>query len=300
MYVITGATGNTGRVLASELLRNGQRVRAIARNADHLQQLAANGAEPFVADLADTATLAKAFAGAQAVYVIVPPDMTSPDYGAYQRRIVDSIVKALATAKVQYVVSLSSVGADKPEKTGPVVGLHQLERQLNQIDGLNLLHLRAGYFMENTLELLGPIKAIEKAAGPLRPDLELPMIASRDIGAAAAEALLGLKFTGRNTRELLGQRDISMAEATAIIGRAINKPLLEYVQMPGEQVRAAMIQMGLSASLADLILEMAAALNSGIMRALESRSARNTTSTSYETFVAEEFVPRYQRRSAAG
>ncbi len=300
MYVITGATGNTGRVAASELLRKGQRVRAIARNADRLQQLAANGAEPFVSDLTDAAALAKAFAGARAVYVMVPPNMTSPDYRAYQMRVADVVGKALATAKVQYAVSLSSVGADKSEKTGPVVGLRYLEQQLNQIDGLNLLHLRAGYFMENTLELLGPIQAIGKAAGPLRPDLKLPMIATRDIGAAAAEALLGLKFTGRNTREMLGQRDISMAEATAIVGRAINKPDLEYAHLPEEQVRAALMQMGLSANIADLILEMSAALNSGHMRALEPRSAQNTTPTSYETFVAEEFVPRYRGRHAAG
>jgi uncharacterized protein YbjT (DUF2867 family) len=281
-------------------LRKGQRVRAIARNADRLQQLAVNGAEPFVGELTDAAALEKAFAGARAVYVMVPPNMTSPDYRAYQMRVADAVGKALAAARVQYAVSLSSVGADKSEKTGPVMGLHYLEQQLNQIDGLNLLHLRAGYFMENTLQLLGAIQAIGKAAGPLRPDLKLPMIATRDIGAAAAEALLGLKFTGRNTRELLGQRDISMAEATSIIGRAINKPDLEYSQLPDEQVRAAMTQMGLSDNIADLILEMAAALNRGHMQALEPRSAQNTTPTSYETFVAEEFVPRYRRRSAAG
>jgi uncharacterized protein YbjT (DUF2867 family) len=300
MYAITGATGNTGRVAVNELLRNGQQVRAIGRNADRLKQLASNGAEPFIAELTDAAALAKAFAGARAVYVMVPPEMTTPDYRAYQMRVADAAGKALATAKVPYAVSLSSVGADKPEKTGPVVGLRYLEERLNRIDGLNVLHLRGAYFMENTLGLLGSIQAIGKAAGPLRPDLKLPMIATRDIGSAAADALLGLKFTGRNTRELLGQRDISMAEATSIIGRAIGRPDLDYVQLPDEQVRAALVQMGVSANVADLLVEMAAALNSGYMRALEPRSAPNTTPTSYETFVAEEFAPRYRGRSAAG
>jgi len=51
--------------------------------------------------------------------------------------------------------------------------------------------------------------------------------------------------------------------------------------------------------MADLILEMSAALNSGHMRALEQRSAQNTTRTAYETFVAEEFLPRYEGKSAA-
>jgi len=60
-----------------------------------------------------------------------------------------------------------------------------------------------------------------------------------------------------------------------------------------------MVQMGMSEQLAGLILEMAASLNSGYMRALEPRTPRNTTPTSYETFVAEEFVPAYQHQAVA-
>jgi uncharacterized protein YbjT (DUF2867 family) len=300
MYVITGATGNTGRVAVNELLRKGQPVRAVARDAARLEALAAKGAETLIADLTDAAGLTRAFAGARAVYLMIPPGMTVPDYHAYQARIAEAVSKAVAAARVTHAVLLSSVGADKPAGTGPVAGLHRFEQQLSRIDGLNVLSLRAAYFMENTLEMLGAIQAMGKAAGPLRPDLRIPMIATRDIGAAAAEALLGLDFEGQTTRELLGQRDISMEEAVAIIGRAIGKPGLEYVQLPDEQVRAALTQMGVSADVARLLLEMAGAINRGQMQPLEPRSARNTTPTSYETFVAEEFVPRYRRRSAAG
>jgi len=108
-----------------------------------------------------------------------------------------------------------------------------------------------------------------------------------------------LDFAGQKTRELLGQRDISYTELTAIIGKAIGKPDLKYVQGSDEQVRPALMQIGMSRPLADLILEMAASLNSGYMRALEPRSATNTTPTSYETFVADEFLPLYKRQSAA-
>ncbi|MGE5645705.1 MAG: NmrA family NAD(P)-binding protein [Acidobacteriota bacterium] len=300
MYAITGATGNTGRVVVDALLRRGQKVRAIARNADRLRQAAAMGAEPFTVDLTDGESLARAFDGVRAVYVMMPPDMAAADYRAFQSRVVDAVKAALDATKVPYAVTLSSVGADKSEKTGPILGLHYMEEQLNQIRGLNVLHLRAGYFMENTLAMVGTIQSMGKAAGPLRPDVKLPMIASRDIGAAAAEELLGLKFKGRNTRELLGERDISMAQATAIIGRAIGKPDLQYVQLTDEQLRPALEQMGFSANVADLILEMSAAINSGHIRALEPRSDRNTTPTSYEKFVAEVFVPLYRGRSAAG
>lgn len=294
MYVITGASGNVGKVVARKLLAAGRKVRVIGRNAENLQPLTAAGAEPFVGDLTDTKSLSKAFAGARAVYVMVPPHVTSDDYRAYQDRISDSVAAAIEKAEVEYVVSLSSVGADKAEKTGPVAGLHYLEQRLNQVTGLNVLHLRAGYFMENTLSQIGIIKAIGVAAGPVRPELKVPMIATRDISAAAAETLLKLDFRSHQTRELLGQRDISYNEVAGIIGKAIGKPDLAYVQLPDEQVRAAMLQLGMSPNVADLLLELSAALNTGHVVALEPRSAQNTTATSYETFVAEEFVPQYQ------
>jgi len=300
MYVVTGATGNTGHVVAQKLLVNGQKVRTVGRSADRLQAIAAEGAEPFVADLIDKQALTKAFTGARAVYAMVPPpSANAQDYRAYQDRISDAIAAALSAAKVPYAVTLSSFGADKPDKTGPVVGLHNLEQKLNKITGLNVLHLRPGYFMENTFSQIDIIQAMGITAGPLRPDLKLPMIAARDIGAAAAEELLKLGFQQKQTRELLGQRDLTMTEVTATIGKAIGKPGVVYKQLPDEQVRAAMVQMGMSLDMANLILEMAAALNSGHMRTLEPRSPRNTTPTSYEVFVAEQFVPLYQRKTRA-
>lgn len=299
MYAITGATGNTGSVIAHHLLTRGQKVRAIGRDLNRLRPLVALGAEPFTADLADPTRLTKAFSGTQAVYAMIPPSMTSEDYRAYQDQVVDAIATAVEASGVKFVVSLSSIGADKPDKTGPVVGLHRLEQRLNRIQGINILHLRAGYFMENTLAQASIIPVAGAASGPLRPNLKLPMIATRDIGAAAAAALSRPDFTGQQTRELLGQRDISMAEVTTIIGKALGKPGLTYVQASDEQLRPALIQMGMSRNIADLILDLSAALNSGHARALEPRSEANTTLTSYETFVTEEFLPLYKRQSAA-
>jgi uncharacterized protein YbjT (DUF2867 family) len=298
MYVVMGATGNTGSVVANRLLAKGQRVRAIGRSAERLRGLEAKGAEPFVGDITDSLALTKAFTGATAAYVMIPPDEKNPDPRAYQDRVTDAVATAVESSQLEYVVSLSSIGADKPEKTGPVVGLHHFEQRLNRIPGLNVLHLRAGYFMENTLAQIGLIQALGMAAGPLGPDVKLPMIATHDIGAFAAEELLRLDFD-QPEWELLGQRDLTMTEAAAIIGRAIGKPGLTYRQVPDEQVRMAMTQMGFSTSMANLLLEMSAAINSGYMRSLEQRSSRNTTPTSYEAFVADEFVPRYESRPAA-
>jgi uncharacterized protein YbjT (DUF2867 family) len=299
MYVVLGASGNTGHIVAKTLLARGQKVRAVGRDASHLQPLAADGAEISIADVTDAAALTKAFQQADAAYVMIPPNPTSNDALAYAERVSDAIVAAAKNSGVSNIVSLSSIGADKPSGTGPVVGLHNLEQKLNRIDAANVLHLRAVYFMENTLPQASAIRAMDCTAGPLRPDLKLPMIATRDIGAAAADALLQLAFRGKQTQELHGQRDLDYTEVTAIIGTAIGKPNLKYVHLTDDQIRPALIQMGMADNFASLLLEMTSALNSGYMRPLERRTARSTTPTPFETFVAESFVSAYQQQAAA-
>jgi len=299
MYVVLGASGHTGEVVAKNLLAAGQKVRVVGRSADRLQKLAAKGAEIFVADAADAQALTRALKGSEAAYVLIPPEPTSNDYRAFQDRVSAAIATAVQNTGVENVVSLSSIGADKASGTGPVAGLHDLEQKLNQVDGANVLHLRAGYFMENTLPQVAVIRMMGSMAGPVRPDLKLPMIATRDIGEAAADALMRREFRGKQTWELQGQRDLNYVEVASIIGKAIGKPSLGYVQAPDDQLRVAMTQMGMSANFVGLILEMAGALNSGHMKALEPRSAANTTPTSFETFVQEEFAPAYREQVAA-
>ncbi len=153
--------------------------------------------------------------------------------------------------------------------------------------------------MENTLPQAAAIRMTGSALGPIRPDLKLPMIATCDIGKAAAEALLRLEFRGKQIQELHGQRDLDYTEAATIIGQAIGKPGLKYLQAPNDQLRAAMLQMGMSDNFVGLILEMAEALNLGHVRALEPRTPGNTTATTFENFVATFFVPAYQQQAAA-
>jgi uncharacterized protein YbjT (DUF2867 family) len=294
MYVILGATGNTGSVAAEALLAKGQKVRVVGRSKERLAKLVARGAEAFEADVTDSAALTKAFTGARAVYAMVPPDPANPRYQEHQDEVTNSIATALQAAGVTHAVVLSSFGADKAGKTGPVLGLHILEERLARIPKLNALFLRAGYFMENTLPQVGIIKSFGMMAGPVRPELAMPVIATRDIGAAAAEALLKLDFAGQQKRELLGQRNLTYLEIAKIAGAAIGLPNLAYVQLPAEQVIQGMTQMGMSKDMATLLCEMCDSLNNGHMCALETRTATNTTPTSYEEFVQKVFVPAYK------
>jgi len=295
MYVITGATGNTGSVIAERLLAAGQKVRVVGRDPRRLEKFTEKGAESFVADVTDVAALTNAFAGAKAVYAMIPPNIGAPDVRAYMETVSDALSLAIGKNGIKHVVVLSSIGADKSHGTGPVAGLHNLEQKLEGIPGLNALFLRAGYFMENLLPQAGVIKSMGIMAGPVSEGLPLPMIATRDIGAYAAEALLKLDFTGKTTHELQGARDVTYTETAKIVGAAIGQEHLTYQQVPAAQLKPVLMQIGMSSNMADVLLEMADALNSGHMKTLEPRSLANTTPTTLETFLAEVFLPAYRR-----
>jgi uncharacterized protein YbjT (DUF2867 family) len=298
MYAIVGATGHTGGIVAEKLLAKGEKVRVIGRDPNHLTRFTALGAEAFAADATDATAMTKAFSGTKAVYLMIPPNAGAPDVRAFQNLVSDALTLAVKTSGVPYAVLLSSVGADKPDKTGPVVGLHEFEEKLNAIAGIQALYLRPGYFMENVLAQTGVVQNMGMLAGPLSGDLPVAMIATRDIGDAAAEALLQLHFIGKTTRELLGPRDVTYDELAKIIGTAIEKPGLAYHRMPGMLLKPALMKMGLSSSMVDGLLEMSDSLNSGYMKALEPRTPMNTTPTTIETFIAEVFIPAYRGQSA--
>ncbi|HZP31817.1 MAG TPA: NmrA family NAD(P)-binding protein [Candidatus Acidoferrales bacterium] len=300
MYVVIGATGHTGSIVAEKLLAKRERVRVVGREERKLDRLRQQGAETFVGDVADSSAMARAFSGAEAAYVMIPPNPASPNVFGFQRRVIESVAAALENNGVRHAVVLSSIGADKSDRTGPVLGLRALEQKLDSIPNLNVLYLRAGYFMENILPQVGVIQTFGKLAGPVRSDLALPMIATRDIGSVAADFLNRRDFQGKQRRELQGARDVTYAQVAKVVGTATGKPDLGYQQLPATQLKPALTQMGMSPNMADLLLEMAEALNSGHMRALEPRSAQNTTPTTIETFVSEVFVPAYRAKAARG
>ena len=293
MYVVLGSSGNTGSIIANFLLSKGEKVRVVGRDAGRLQRFVRKGAEAFTADVSDAAVLTKAFGGARAVYLMLPPITSRED----QERQSDAIAKAVQESGLRYAVHLSSYGAHVSEGTGPVTGLHSSEEKLNAINDLNVLHLRAAYFMENNLTAIDMIHGMGLFGHALLPDLKLPMIATRDVGDYAAQRLLDLDFSGKQTRELLGERDLSMTEATAVIARGIGKPDLRYQQFPYDQVQQALTQMGFSPRKAAVYIEMFQAINAGVLAAQEPRSPQNSTPTSFEKFVQDVFAAAYHGKA---
>jgi uncharacterized protein YbjT (DUF2867 family) len=299
MYTILGATGNIGSVICKKLLDKGEKLRVVGRNAGRLQPFVQRGAEAFVGNVMDVEAMTRALTGARAAFLMIPPSMTSPDYRADQERTSDAFSAAAEKSGLQYAVNLSSFGAQAPAGTGPITGVHNSERKLNAIAELNVLHLRAGYFFENHLAGIQMIQMMGVFGGALRGDLKIPMIATRDIGAYAAERLLKLDFNGKLTQELQGERDLTLQEVVAVIARELGLPDLRYVQFPYDQVEKVLQQMGAPAKTSASFIEMFQGINNGIVAATEPRSPANTTPTTIETFVKEVFVPAYRGKSVS-
>jgi uncharacterized protein YbjT (DUF2867 family) len=292
MYVITGATGNIGKVIANNLLNKGEKVRVVGRSAEGLQPFADQGAEAAVGSLDDIDFLTNAYRGATAVYHMTPPNYTSDDFRAYQNKLGKVAKEAITASGVSHVLNLSSVGAHLGDGVGPVSGLYDVEELLDQTDA-NIMHLRPGYFMENFYQSIPTIKSQNMIALPLREDLAIAMIATKDIGNVATELLLAHDWQGINTKELLGPKDYSGPEAAGILGKAINKQI-NYVCVSTEQAKEAMMASGLSEDMADLLAEMYESLNLEVMVPSEMRTPENSTPTTLEEF-AKTFAAVYEQ-----
>jgi uncharacterized protein YbjT (DUF2867 family) len=285
MITVMGATGHTGSKITDALLKAGEPVRALGRSASKLAELKSAGAEVLAGDTTDAAFLTSVFRGADAVYTLLATDRRAPDYRAEQDRQGEAIVKAIRESGVQYVVALSSLGADLPQGTGVITGLHAQEERLKQLKGTNVLLLRPVSFFENFYETLGLIKHEGINGDSVAADLAIPMVATRDIADVAAQALKNRDWQGVVVRELLGPRHLSYSEATRIIGAHIGKPDLQYVQFSYADEIKALVQAGLSESFARLYVEMTRAFNEGIIK--PDRTPENTTPTRFEDFAPE-------------
>jgi uncharacterized protein YbjT (DUF2867 family) len=292
MFVITGATGNNGSKVTGILLSQGQKVRVVGRDAGKLQAFVDRGAEAAVGDLKDTGFLTRTCSGATAVFAMIPPNYAARNFRAYQNEVGASIAAAIQNSGIKYVVNLSSQGADIPEGTGPIKGLHDQEGRLNKLEGVNILHIRPTYYMENLFMYIPMIKNMNMAGSAIRGNQKFAMIAAKDIAAFVADRLIKKDFTGKSVNDLLGQRNVSMNEVITILGKKINKPDLKYVQFSYEDAEKGLVAAGVSEDLSRLLIEMSRALNEGLFAVNVQRTKENTTATSIEEF-ADTFAEVY-------
>lgn len=278
MITVMGATGRVGGQVVAAL--GGERVRAVGRSAARLGDV--GDVEPWVGDAADAAFLAAAFRGADAVFTMLPVDAAEPDHHAAQEAKAGAIACAVRDSGVPYVVALSSVGAGSPTGTGFIEGLHAHERHL-AATGARVLVLRPAWFLDNAADALPAVRAHGCLADSLDPELALPMVATRDVAAAAARALRSRDRTG--VVDLLGPRDLTQTEVAAVLGAALGRPALPYVRLPDTEMVGVLVGAGYSPAAAARHVAMTGALNAGRVRAV--RTATSTTPTGIEDLVGE-------------
>lgn len=293
MYVITGASGNTGSLIAENLLKAGKQVKVIGRHADKLQKLVDMGAVAAIGDMEDSQFLASAFEGASAVYAMIPPRMDVAVMRTYQNSVIDSICYAIQKAGIKKIVTLSSIGAHLKDGTGPVTGLYDMEQKLKQVEGIDVLNLRAGYFMQNLLGIVGMIKHMGIMGSAMKNDIPMALVHTNDIAEVAVKHLLSLDFKGQSYIYIPGAADLTMDQVANILGNAIGKTDLKFVSFPAADAKAGMMSMGLPEMMADAYNELSEAFNSGIAKGDYVRTAENTTSTTLEWFAQNQFVHVY-------
>jgi uncharacterized protein YbjT (DUF2867 family) len=260
MFVVVGATGHTGSAVAETLLNKKQAVRVVVRSADKGASWKAKGAEISVASLDDATALARAFEGAQGVYLLVPPNYSATAWLADQRARMDRAAEAVKKSAVAHVVFLSSVGGQIAEGTGPIRAARYGEQVLSAV-ARNLTILRPCYFMENWGSSIGMAKQQGILPTFIAPPAKIPMIATKDIGRVGAERLID-DGNGRQIIELAGPEEYSPEQTAAALGQLLGKKVTTQ-QAPLNVVVPTFTSFGFSNEAAALFEEMYTSFSKG-------------------------------------
>lgn len=264
MFTIFGVTGNTGSVVAKTLLDRGEKIRVLVRDPAKVADLAAGGAEVQRGDILDAGAVRAALAGAKGAYLLLPPDPTSTAFLARGRAIAENLAAGLEANKTPHAVLLSSVAAQHPSGTGPIVSAHDAEQRLGKVASTRFTFVRAAYFIENILAYAHPIKAdgvLPVFGGGA--DVRFPMIATKDIGTVAAEALLAPP-SATEIIELSGPEPYSFEDAAKVASKLVGREV-KTATLPIERLSPTLQSFGISADVAALYTEMTAALGTGLV-----------------------------------
>ncbi len=291
-YVVTGSTGNISKPLTAHLINAGHEVTVVSSNNDKKALIEAAGATAAIGSVDDVDFLTKTFSGADAVYTMVPPRMDAADWKGHIHNVGKNYAAAIKASGVKKVVNLSSIGAHMPEGCGPVTGLHRAEKELDALEGVDVKHLRPAYFFHNLMSNIGLIKHLGIAGGNYGENSTMVMVHPRDIAAAAAEELLNPSFNGKTVRYIASD-ERTTNEIAKVLGAAIGKPELPWVNFKDEESLGGMLQAGLSPEVATNYVEMGAAMASGEMAADYNSNKPALSPTKLEDF-AKEFAAAFQ------
>lgn len=290
---ITAPTGNIGRRLVQQLLEvERHTVALLARKPEKLADAQAGGAIVVQGDVADGDSMKELTEGAEALFLLIPPSYAAPDIRAYQHQVAETAGEAVRSNGVERVVLLSSIGAHLGQGVGPINGLHDAEKIIGAA-APTAVFLRPAFFMENFLMALAGIAQAQSIFMPLSGQVRVPMIATMDIAPVAVKELVEPRPQGIRVVPLHGPRDYSFDEAAGIIGQALGREV-KHIRISPDQAREFMTGAGLTDHVADVMLEMYAAMESGALQAEFPRSEESTTPTTLEQFAQQVLAPAVQ------
>jgi NAD(P)H dehydrogenase (quinone) len=234
MYAITGITGQVGDAVARKLLAEGANVRAVARDTRRAAPWVERGCELAIAEMSDAPALVRGFAGADGVFVLIPPIFDPSPGFAEAGAVISAVRDALAKTRPARTVCLSTVGA-QARQPNLLNQLAMMERELGTLD-LPIAFIRAAWFMENAIWDVPSARegAIQSFLQPL--DHAIPMVATADIGTTAAR-LLQERWVGRRVVERQGPAPVSPNELATVLGGQLGRSVRAHV-VPREEWEA--------------------------------------------------------------
>jgi uncharacterized protein YbjT (DUF2867 family) len=278
VIVICAPTGRTGHQVLSNVLDGGdQPVRVITRDPSRLRPQVRERVEVVQGSLTDIDVVTQAFAGADSVFWLLPPNPQAENVEGYLLDFTRPLYQAVTSQGVNrlvYVTGLGEAGRSAaPGSAQPTVG------QLIGSMGVSYRALACPAFMDNLLQQLEPIKRQGMFCYPISGDRKLPACATRDIATVAARLLLDRSWTGQGSFPILGPEDLSYDDMAHIMSEVLGRPI-RYQQVPGETFMATLMQHGMSKAWAQRLVERMARVDQGLYNA-EPRTPQSTTPTSF-------------------
>ncbi|WP_321885266.1 NAD(P)H-binding protein [Paraburkholderia bannensis] len=265
MFAIVGATGKVGYATASALRKAGLPVRGIVRDAAKGNRLREIGCDIAVADLHDTAGLAKAIGNASGVQVILPSDPRATDTALDMRQTIESLAKALEQTRPMRILAVSDYGAHVAHDIGMPSLFRAFEARLGQLHGQKLI-LRSAEHMENWGRALPAAVASGVLPSFQEPlDMACPTISAPDLGRIAADLWLR-PASAKDNKDIEivhaeGPRRYSARDVAAALGQLLGRAI-DVRAVPRSQWKDAFERV-MNASLADLLIKANDARNEG-------------------------------------
>jgi uncharacterized protein YbjT (DUF2867 family) len=292
---VTTPTGNIGSRVVEALIEAGADLTVLVRDPARLPDEVRARATVQQGTLEDAAFVRRATAGADALFLLIPPAYTTDDWAGFQLGIGRAAADAVRANGIRRVVLLSSGGAHRDDLYA-VSRIGKVERMLEEA-APDVVSLRAGFFMENFLSAVQTIAEHGTIFMSLRPDLSLAMVATRDIGDVAARWLLDTGWSGHHVRGVQGAADLTPSDVAAAFSAVLGREV-RYVQVSEEDARQALRAMGASEHVADEYPRLFTAFNQHA-HDREPRTAETTTPTTIEAWAREVLLPLVGEPAAA-